>query len=90
MESIFSFTKLVQHMKMEIPNNIKIGEMENQILSEVSPALLKKVIPQLKKEFLENHKDILNTSEKIEHVQMVLEKVLLQKYNFAKQNIEEG
>ena len=49
MESIFSFTKLVQHMKMEIPNNIKIGEMENQILSEVSPALLKKVIPQLKK-----------------------------------------
>jgi hypothetical protein len=49
MESIFSFPKLVQHMKMEIPNNIKIGEMENQILSEVSPALLKKVIPQLKK-----------------------------------------
>lgn len=64
--------------------------MENQILSEVSPALLKKVIPQLKKEFLESHKDILNTGEKIEHVQMVLEKVLLQKYNFAKQNIEEG
>ncbi len=46
--------------------------MENQMLSEVSPALLKKVIPQLKKEFLESHKDDLNTDEKIEHVQMVL------------------
>ena len=51
---------------------------------------MKRVIPQLKKEFLEDHKEILNTKEKIDHVQMVLDKILTQKYNFAKQNIDEG
>ena len=51
---------------------------------------MKRVIPQLKKEFLEEHKEILNTQEKIDHVQMVLEKILMKKYNFAKQNIDEG
>lgn len=51
---------------------------------------MNRVIPQLKKEFLEDHKEILNTKEKIDHVQMVLDKILTQKYNFAKQNIDEG
>ena len=64
--------------------------MISEILNGVSPNLLKRVIPQLKKEYMELHNDKLNTKEKKDHVQLTLDKMLVGKYNFAKQNIEEG
>lgn len=39
---------------------------------------------------MEEHNDILNTEQKKAHVQLVLDKIAAGKYNFAKQNIEEG
>lgn len=63
--------------------------MINEILN-FNPRLLKSVIPSLKKEYMEEHNDILNTEEKKAHIQMVLDKIAAGKYNFAKQNIEEG
>lgn len=39
---------------------------------------------------MEGHDDILDTKEKKDHVQLVLDNILKGKYNFSKQNIEEG
>lgn len=75
---------------MVIPQNIRLGEMMTELLNGVSSKLLKNVIISLKKEYLEEHDDTLNTKEKKEHVQIVLDKIAAGKYNFAKQNIEEG
>lgn len=64
--------------------------MISYLLNGVDSRLLKKVVGELKKEYQEEHNDILNTKEKKDHVQLVLDKIALGKYDFAKQNIEEG
>lgn len=90
MKGIYDHDKLCLHKKSAIPINIKLGEMINELLNGVNPRLLKTVVSSLKKEYLTEHNDILDTKEKRDHVQMVLDRIGAQKYNFAKQNIEEG
>lgn len=90
MNKIYDHEKLCHHKRIVIPQNIRLGDMISEILNGVSPNLLKRVIPQLKKEYMELHNDKLNTKEKKDHVQLTLDKMLVGKYNFAKQNIEEG
>ena len=70
--------------------NIKLGEAMNEILKTVDERLLKEVVVSLKREYQETHDDILNTPEKKNHIQQVLDKIGSGKYNFVKQNIEEG
>ena len=46
---------------MAIPQNIRLGEMMSELLNGVNPKLLTKVVISLKKEYFEDHNEILNT-----------------------------
>jgi hypothetical protein len=75
MNKIYDHEKLCHHKRIVIPQNIRLGDMISEILNGVSPNLLKRVIPQLKKEYMELHNDKLNTKEKKDHVQLTLDKM---------------
>jgi hypothetical protein len=58
--------------------------MMSELINGVSPKLLSRVIILLKKEYMEEHDETLNTKEKKDHVQMTLDSIGKGKFNFAK------